>query len=101
MVPSSTRCLHPNTRLNLEMNRGLSASGNTRRMNSGTDFLPYEIFKDVGHARIWGAGAQALRFLTPANSTAPVRNIVYGRIEPGQDITAGDYADTIEIILHF
>lgn len=91
----------PNTRLTLEMNLGSNPAGNTRRMASGTDFLRYELYQDAGRVQVWGSGQRALRFTTPANSTAPIVRTVYARMEPGQNVDPGDYDDTIEVILHF
>ncbi len=91
----------PNTRITLEMDQGLNASGTSRQLGSGTDFLAYELFKDPGRSQVWGQNTQALRILTPMNSSAPITHVVYGRIPAEQNVTPGDYTDTIEVVLHF
>jgi len=91
----------PNTRLLVELDDGLYPEGGSRRMSSGTDFLAYEIFKDPGFTQRWGRANTGLLILTPPDSLAPVQNTAFGRVPAAQNITPGDYQDSVEVRIHF
>jgi len=94
---------------NIAIGQGLSFSGGTRRMASGTDFLNYSVFQPASNA----AGA-ACAFLTAypttnpgfvltaaPNTTARIYNVC-GRIPNGQTtVTSGNYADTVVATIAF
>lgn len=88
------------------LNLGANNPGGTstvRRMTDGTNFLPYELYKDAGRAsgEIWGnAGAARFTPVAAPNTTARTFG-VYGRIEAGQDQPAGDYVDTVVATVNF
>ena len=91
----------PNTWLLLELDDGLYPEGGTRRMSSGTDFLAYGIYKDPGFTQPWGRANTGLLFQTPPDSLAPVQSTVFGRVPAAQNVTPGDYQDSVEVRLHF
>jgi spore coat protein U-like protein len=83
-------------------NNGPNATGTTRAMKSGSDYLSYEIYQESGHATVWGNSGAAL--LTPP--VAPDKNArtfpTYGRIPAGQDVPAGaSYTDTVTATVNF
>jgi spore coat protein U-like protein len=88
------------------LNLGANNPGGTssaRRMTDGTNFLPYELYKDAGRAGgdIWG-NSGAARFTPAAAPNTTARTFgVYGRIEAGQDQPAGDYVDTVVATVNF
>ncbi len=81
---------------------GANATGTTRAMKSGSDYLSYEIYQNSGRTTLWGnSGGDAF---TPAN--APDRNprtfTSYGRVPAGQDVPAGtSYTDTVTATVNF
>jgi len=87
--------------LNAGLN-GASATGTTRAMKSGTDYLSYEIYQDSGRTIVWGNSGAGL--LTPA--VAPDKNprtfTTNGRVPAGQDVPAGaSYTDTVTATVNF
>jgi spore coat protein U-like protein len=77
---------------------GAHASGTTRRMTNGTDFLAYEIYNDTGRTTVWNA-------TNTIGGTAASRSAItltaYGRIVGAQDVAAGPYTDTVTSTVNF
>jgi spore coat protein U-like protein len=87
-----------------------SASGtiNPRKMkrSPGTDLLEYNIFVDVTRTVIFGDGAggtTVVNLKRPSGKPQPwSQNIdIYGRIPPGQDVSAGSYADSVTATINW
>jgi spore coat protein U-like protein len=80
---------------------GSNASGGTRRMANGTDYLTYELYKETGRTSVWGNSGGDL--FTPA--AAPSKEgrtfTVYGRVAAGQDLPAASYSDTVVATVNF
>jgi spore coat protein U-like protein len=80
---------------------GSNASGSTRRMTDGTDFLTYELYSDAGRTTVWGNANPD--WVTPA--AAPDKNpraiTIYGRVPQAQDVEAGSYSDTVTATVNF
>jgi spore coat protein U-like protein len=74
---------------------GANASGSTRRMTDGADFMTYELYKDNGRTQIWGNSGTDLLTPAVAPSSAPRSFTVYGRVDAAQDVEAGNYSDTV------
>ena len=60
-----------------------------RRMNNGSEFLTYELYKESGRTNVWGNAGGALVTLADAASNAAQTLTVFGRIPPGQDVSIG------------
>lgn len=80
---------------------GANASGAIRRMVLGTDFLTYELYKDVAGGAIWGDEGADLLSPVAAPSKAARTFTVYGRVAPGQDVAAGTFTDTVIATVNF
>ncbi len=83
-------------------NNSASASGTTRAMKSGSDYLSYEIYQNAGHTTLWGNSGADL--FTPA--AAPDKNArtftTYGRVPAAQDVPASaSYTDTVTATVNF
>jgi spore coat protein U domain-containing protein, fimbrial subunit CupE1/2/3/6 len=83
-------------------NNGANATGTTRAMKSGSDYLSYEVYQNSGRTTLWGNSGGDL--FTPAN--APDKNprtfTTYGRVPAGQDVPAGaSYTDTVTATVNF
>lgn len=77
-------------------NVGLGDGLNTGRQMSagGADRLDYELYKDAGRTTVWTeSGAGRLAYTAATRSAATLT--IYGRVAAGQDVAAGNYADTV------
>lgn len=84
---------------------GNGTSATTRRMRQvgGTDFLSYGLYRDVSRSSAWGVsdGVDTVSqgISVPNNGTQSTTFVIYGRIPALQDVSAGSYADSVEITL--
>lgn len=72
-----------------------------RRMNNGSEFLTYELYQESGHTNVWGNAGGALVTLASAPSNAAQTLTVYGRIPPGQDVSVGNFGDSVQITVTY
>jgi len=80
---------------------GGNASGSTRRMTNGSDFLTYELYQEATHTTVWGNAAPDL-LTPPAAPSYAARNFtVYGQVAAGQTVSTGAYADTVLATVNF
>ena len=79
------------------------AQGTTRAMKlvSGDEYLSYELYQDAIRTTLWGTAGENLVVLPVAPDTKPRTFFIFGRIPPAQDVTAGNYGDTIVAIVNF
>jgi spore coat protein U-like protein len=81
---------------------GANAQGAARRMVAGaTEYLSYELYKDAGHATIWGDTASTGLDVPAAPNRNPRNFSIYGRVAAAQDATVGNYADTVVATVNF
>jgi spore coat protein U domain-containing protein, fimbrial subunit CupE1/2/3/6 len=81
---------------------GANAQGAARRMVAGaTEYLSYELYKDAGHASIWGNTAADALDIPAAPNRNPRTFSIYGRVAPAQDATVGTYVDTVVATVNF
>ena len=85
----------------IDLGLGANASGTTRRMAGGTDYLTYELYSDSGHTTVWGSGAAAGNTIGAAPNKNPRTVTVYGLVPAGQDVGAASYADTVLATINF
>lgn len=75
---------------------------NPRRMKHLTlsDFLQYNLFTDASRTVIWGDGTQGTSaIIRKVIKAKPEIATVYGRIPAGQDVSAGQYSDTLTVTI--
>ena len=100
----TVRCVGLGTGIELvsvALSTGGSGSFHPRTLFSGSDTLNYNLYLDAGHSQIWGDGTGGtLRHVSVSNSR-PVTLTIFGRIPPGQDVSAGTYSDTIVATVNF
>jgi spore coat protein U-like protein len=84
----------------IELGEGLNHVGApTRRMvGPGGAFLNYELYQDLGHTDLWGAGADALDYTEQGAGDILGVN---GLLPTGQAVPAGDYSDTVVATILF
>jgi spore coat protein U-like protein len=80
---------------------GSSAAAPARRLkDGGTDFLTYKLFSDSGRLTVWGDTAGT--GLAAATGTgSPTTLTVYGAVDPGQNVPAGNYSDIVLATITF
>lgn len=96
-----------NVTLTLQADQGMNGSSvNARRLAhvGGTrDALNYGLYSDPARSNVLGMsdGINTLRApLSIENkSSAAARFTIFGRIPPGQDVTVGNYSDSVQITL--
>ena len=77
-------------------------STSSRKMRTiGGDLLGYNLFKDAGRTAVWGqvSGLDTLKqsLSVPNNSSAQTTATIFGRISAGQNVSVGDYNDSVSI----
>lgn len=81
---------------------GSNASGAVRRMTDGSgNYLTYELYQEVAETTVWGTAGGALLSPVAAPSKAARNFTVYGEVAANQDITAGNYTDTVVATVNF
>ena len=82
----------------VSLDNGVNASGSTRRMKSGANFLSYEMYNDSGRTVVWNA-TNTVSYT--AASKASTGLTLYGRVAAGQDVPVGAYSDTVVATITF
>jgi spore coat protein U-like protein len=100
----SIRCVGLGTGIDpisISLSTGGSGSFQPRTLIRGSDRMSYNLYLDAGRSQIWGDGTGgSLRYASVSNSQ-PVTLTIFGRIPPGQDVSAGTYSDTIVVTVNF
>ncbi|MBH0200187.1 MAG: spore coat protein U domain-containing protein [Nitrospira sp.] len=99
----SVRCSGLGTgteQVSISLSTGGSGSFNPRTLSQGSERLNYNLYLDPGHTQIWGNGTGGtVRHVSVSKN--PVTLTIFGRIPPGQDVTAGTYSDTIVVTIDY
>ena len=77
--------------------------GGTRRMDGpGGGRLDYQLFSDAGRAVPWGDGGSAGSPVSgSSDGSTPRRLTIYGEVPAQPGVEAGEYLDSLEIIVTF
>ncbi len=90
--------------IRIEMAQGYSNSYGTRAMaGPSAETLTYNIYLDATHRTVWGDGTGSTGYYfeaKPPNGT-PVIVPAFGRIDPRQDVPAGQYLDSVPVRILF
>lgn len=95
------RCGQKDHNIIVTLSQGGGTSYPTRRMVHGNNQLFYNLYLDAGRTIIWGdgtGGTQSFTISNPGNNqdlTVPI----FGRIPAQQNVSVGNYSDTITITL--
>lgn len=98
-----------------KLSTGLGGSYVNRVLKKGADSLSYNLFTDPGYSSVFGDGSSATSTVqicysgifagcggAPSGSSGtPFPVTVYGRIPAGQDVSVGDYSDSITATITF
>lgn len=91
------RCGPPDRNIVITLSRGSSATFNPRTLRMGAEVLNYNLYRNAARTNIWGdgtGGTAVYSDVNPPNNTNVVLT-VYARIPAGQDVSGGNYNDTI------
>ena len=71
------------------------------RRTSGTDRLDYNLYTSSSMSTVWGNGSAGTStvLLRRVSSRRPVVTTIYGRIPPGQNVSVGNYAETLTVTI--
>lgn len=104
----NVRCTRGTSTAVATLGQGLSpAAGSTcasplRQMSDGGETLRYDIYQDAARSTPWGCDASNSQAIpTFASSLTPVQLTTYGSIPAGQDVSIGNYADTVQVSIDF
>ncbi len=88
----------------IQLNKGLVGSIDQRKLQqtNGNDFLRYNLYIDAGRSTIWGDGTDSsvTQTINVIGGTSQTLTI-YGRIPQLQDVSMGDYNDTVGVTINF
>ncbi|MGE5792093.1 MAG: spore coat U domain-containing protein [Bacteroidota bacterium] len=105
----SVTCTRNTAITSIDLNLGVNASGATRRMTDGTDFITYELYRPASavpgaacaYTAVWGSGAVNGLVPAAAPSNAARTFNVCGQTTQGQNVGAGSYADTVTVTVNY
>ena len=83
---------------------GLSAGNGTyeqRGMSSGTHMLNYNLYTAANREFVWEDATSSGATVSGSGTGMSVNHVVYGRIPPRQNVRAGSYSDTVNLIITF
>lgn len=80
---------------------GKNGSFHPRKMFRGLETLDYNLYIDAGGTQIWGDSSSGTQQFSSVSNNRPVTLPVFGRVPPGQDVSVGNYSDTIVATINF
>ena len=83
---------------------GLSAGNGTyeqRGMINGTHTLNYNLYTAANREFVWEDDTTSGATVSGSGTGLSVNHVVYGRIPPRQNVRAGNYSDTVNLIINF
>ncbi|HEY8298499.1 MAG TPA: spore coat U domain-containing protein [Candidatus Baltobacteraceae bacterium] len=85
------------TNATLSVDGGTYGNGSQRRMSNGTSFLNYNLYKDAGDSVAWTSG-QTIAL----NNNSGYNQFPFNGVLPQQqNVTTGNYSDTVTITLNY
>ena len=91
------------TAVALSTGQGASYAPRAMKKGVGVETLSYNLYLDAAAMSVWGNGTGGTQVYTrtrpPYNTDVALT--VYGRLPPGQDVTAGTYTDTVSVTINF
>jgi len=92
-----------NVRVSIGQSPGAGFNPRQMKHSSLSDRLNYNLFTNSSMTVIWGDGTGGYPRVTIARvfKNNPVTLTVYGRIPQGQDVSAGQYSDTLTVTINY
>ena len=91
----------------LALGTGAGGSYAMRRMQSGSNFLNYNLFANASRTQVWGDGTSATVTIpgsinyTGSQTSRSTNHSIYGRVPAQQNVQSGSYNDTIVVTITF
>jgi spore coat protein U-like protein len=97
------RCNSTAFNISISISDGSSSTFGPRTLRKGTEVLSYNLYRNAARTTIWGDGTGGTSVYTQANppNNTNVNVTVYGRIPALQDVSAGNYTDTVSAVINF
>lgn len=97
------RCNSSAANISITLSDGSSSTFNPRTLRKGTEVLNYNLYRNAARTTIWGNGTGGTSVYTQSNppNNTNVSVTVYGRIPALQDVSAGNYTDTVSAVINF
>lgn len=97
------RCNSTAANISIALSDGSSSTFSPRTLRKGTEVLNYNLYRNAARTNIWGDGTGGTSVYTNANppNNSNVNLTIYGRIPAQQDVSAGNYTDTVSAVINF
>jgi spore coat protein U-like protein len=97
------RCNSTAANISISLSDGSSTTFNPRTLRKGAEVLNYNLYRNAARTTIWGNGTGGTSVYTQGNppNNQNVNVTVYGRIPAQQDVSAGNYTDTVSAVINF
>lgn len=97
------RCNSSAANIWISLSDGSSSTFNPRTLRKGSEVLNYNLYRNAARTTIWGDGTGGTSVYTNSNppNNSNVSLTVYGRIPALQDVSAGNYTDTVSAVINF
>jgi spore coat protein U-like protein len=89
--------------ISISLSDGSSTTFSPRTMTKGSEVLNYNLYTNAARTTIWGNGTGGTSVYTRRNppNNSNVNVTIYGRIPAQQDVSAGNYSDTVSAVINF
>jgi spore coat protein U-like protein len=97
------RCNSTAANISISLSDGSSTTFSPRTLRKGSEVLSYNLYRNAARTQIWGNGTGGTSVYTQSNppNNQNVNVTVYGRIPALQDVSAGNYTDTVSAVINF
>jgi spore coat protein U-like protein len=97
------RCNASAANISIALSNGSSSTFTPRTLLKGSEILQYNLYRNAARTNIWGDGTGGTSIYTRANppNNRNVTVTIYGRIPAAQDVSAGNYTDTVSATINF
>jgi spore coat protein U-like protein len=97
------RCNSTAANIWIALSDGSSSTFSPRTLRKGSEVLNYNLYRNAARTNIWGDGTGGTSVYTRADppNNSNVNLTVYGRIPALQDVSAGNYTDTVLAVINF
>jgi spore coat protein U-like protein len=97
------RCNAAAANISIALSDGSSSTFSPRTLRNGSEVLQYNLYRNAARTTIWGDGTGGTSVYTNANppNNTNVNVTIYGRIPAQQDVSAGNYSDTVSAVINF
>jgi spore coat protein U-like protein len=97
------RCNSTAANISISLSDGSSTTFSPRTLRKGSEVLSYNLYRNAARTQIWGNGTGGTAVYTQSNppNNQNVNVTVYGRIPALQDVSAGNYTDTVSAVINF